>query len=89
MMKHLRLLIVALLFLSVLPLEAFCKDAHCVEETGHADAVCDHALTQPAVLPQMDVQPLEFSSAVIFKPYQSTYQNPTLSLLIKPPIAAR
>lgn len=87
MVRIVRLVIAAFLLLSVLPMEAFCKDAHCIEETGHAAVACDHALTLPAVLPQADVQPLEFSSVALFQPYQSIYQNPVLALLIKPPIA--
>lgn len=81
-----RIFIAAFLLLSVMPLEAFCQDNHCMEASSACAVNCHHAVSHNVVIPAQQPVTLSSQSSESFIAYQLSYENPILLSLKKPPI---
>ncbi len=91
-MKLFKILLLAVFLIGVLPLEAFCSDAHQEADAashGHCDVICHTSCTH-AIVPDFKVMtmPLILSVPSVFSSIDLAYQNPSLDTLKRPPVVS-
>jgi len=85
-MKLIRIVLAAIFLVFAIPLEAFCQDEHCAEAASACTICCYHPASLDAVIAPTHVFYASLDVVETFSSYDLTYENPTISRLIKPPI---
>jgi zona occludens toxin (predicted ATPase) len=88
-MKFLIIIIFSAFLLNIMPLGAFCNDAHANEKTNHSHCVmmCDSVCCDTTVPDQKNVSIfLRPVVSVMLAVIDPAYQNPSLDTLKRPPV---
>ena len=87
-MKLLRVAILVVVFISLGPLGAFCKDTHMVKQHDHCVRIC-HTNCSHAVISGKSIfvsSPVAFTATTFT--IQFSYQNPFLDTSKRPPVVS-